>query len=119
MLQAAPATALKMFTSKAAVSGHPNFTLLPRRRLTLAVPHSPKRVNFRSKPTPAAYPDHPLDRSGLRDVPLREKTLWRMLYETAARASEVLALDIEDLDLPGRRAKVVSALEEQRNRKSR
>jgi integrase len=28
-----------------------------------------------------------------RDVPLREKTLWRMLYETAARASEVLALN--------------------------
>src|SRR6266496_257708 len=31
-----------------------------------------------------------------RDVPLREKTLWRMLYETAARASEVLALNIDD-----------------------
>ena len=31
-----------------------------------------------------------------RDVPLREKTLWRMLDETAARASEVLALNIED-----------------------
>jgi hypothetical protein len=29
-----------------------------------------------------------------RDVSLREKTLWRMLYETAARASEILALDI-------------------------
>jgi integrase len=28
-----------------------------------------------------------------RDVPLRDKTLWRMLYETAARASEVLALN--------------------------
>ena len=26
-----------------------------------------------------------------RDIPLREKTLWRMLYETAARAGEVLA----------------------------
>ena len=34
-----------------------------------------------------------------RDVPLREKTLWRMLYETAARASEILALDVEQLDL--------------------
>lgn len=31
-----------------------------------------------------------------------------MIYETAARASEVLALDIEDLDLSGRRAKIVS-----------
>ena len=45
---------------------------------------------------------------GRRDVGLREKTLWRMLYETAARASEVLALDVEDLDLARRRATVVS-----------
>lgn len=37
---------------------------------------------------------------------LRERTLWRMLYETAARSAEVLALDIEDLDLPNRRARV-------------
>ena len=43
-----------------------------------------------------------------RSVALREKTLWRMLYETAARASEVLALDVEDLDRPQRRARVVS-----------
>lgn len=43
-----------------------------------------------------------------RDVPLREKTLWRMLYETAARASEILALDVDDLDLPARRAAIVS-----------
>jgi integrase len=43
-----------------------------------------------------------------RDVPLREKTLWRMLYETAARAGEILALDIEDLDLEQRRAPVRS-----------
>jgi integrase len=43
-----------------------------------------------------------------RDVPLREKTLWRMLYETAARASEVLALNVEDLDLEQRRAAVRS-----------
>ncbi len=42
------------------------------------------------------------------DVPLPEKTLWRMLYETAAWASEILALDIDDLDLPGWRAKVTS-----------
>ena len=43
-----------------------------------------------------------------RDVPLREKTLWRMLYETAARASEILALNIEDLDLDARRAPIRS-----------
>ena len=41
-----------------------------------------------------------------QDVPLREKTLWRLLYETAARSGEVLALDIGDLDLRNRRARV-------------
>ena len=43
-----------------------------------------------------------------RSVPLREKTLWRLLYETAARASEVLALDVEDLDRARRRARIRS-----------
>ncbi|MCA1693609.1 MAG: hypothetical protein LC749_02155, partial [Actinobacteria bacterium] len=43
-----------------------------------------------------------------RDVPLREKTLWRMLYETAAWANEVLALDVEVLDLENRRAPIRS-----------
>ena len=43
-----------------------------------------------------------------RSVPLREKTLWRMLYETAARASEVLALDVGDLDRARRRARIRS-----------
>jgi integrase len=42
-----------------------------------------------------------------RRIPLRERTLWRMLYETASRASAVLALNIEDLDLPNKRARVV------------
>jgi integrase/recombinase XerC/integrase/recombinase XerD len=41
-----------------------------------------------------------------KGVAIRERTLWRMLYETAARASEVLALDVADLDRPNRCAKV-------------
>jgi integrase len=41
-----------------------------------------------------------------RDIHLREKTLWRMLYETAARSDEILALNIEDLDFAGRRCQV-------------
>jgi integrase len=40
------------------------------------------------------------------DIALRERTLWRMLYETAARSAEVLGLDVDDLDLPNRRARV-------------
>jgi integrase len=43
-----------------------------------------------------------------RDIPLREKTLCRMLYETAARASEILALNLENLDLERRRVPVRS-----------
>lgn len=39
-----------------------------------------------------------------RDLPLRDKTLYRMLYETAARAAEILSLDVQDLDLENRRA---------------
>jgi integrase/recombinase XerC/integrase/recombinase XerD len=40
------------------------------------------------------------------DISLRDRTLWRMLYETAARSAELLGLDVEDLDLSNRRARV-------------
>ena len=36
------------------------------------------------------------------EIDLREKLLWHMLYDTAARANEILALNVEDLD-PGRK----------------
>jgi integrase len=41
-----------------------------------------------------------------RDVHLREKTLWRMLYETAGRSEEILGVNIEELDFAGRRCPV-------------
>jgi integrase len=65
---------------------------------------------IRRKPRPDR--DRALSRSEVdqlltrKDISLRERTLWRMLYETAARSAEVLALDIEDLDLPNRCARV-------------
>ena len=40
------------------------------------------------------------------DVALREKCLWRLLYETAARTQEVLSADIADLDLDNKRLRV-------------
>jgi integrase len=40
------------------------------------------------------------------DISIRERTLLRMLYETAARSAEILRLDVEDLDLANRRSKV-------------
>lgn len=40
------------------------------------------------------------------DVGVREKCLWRLLYETAARAEEVLSSDVGDLDLENKRLRV-------------
>jgi integrase/recombinase XerC/integrase/recombinase XerD len=37
---------------------------------------------------------------------LRDRVLWRMAYETAARVGELLALDVPDLDTPNRCARV-------------
>jgi hypothetical protein len=39
---------------------------------------------------------------------LRERVLWRLLYDTAARAEEILTLDIGDLDTEFRRARARS-----------
>ncbi|MGH3240364.1 MAG: site-specific integrase, partial [Spirillospora sp.] len=41
------------------------------------------------------------------DVPHRERTLWRLLYESAAGADWVLSLNVEDLDLADHRGRVV------------
>ena len=40
------------------------------------------------------------------DVAIREKCLWRLLYETAARTQEVLCANVEDLDLDNKRLRV-------------
>ena len=49
-----------------------------------------------------------IDALSCRDAPIREKTLWRLTYETATRAEEILALNVPDLDLPNKRARVIS-----------
>ncbi|MFE9926027.1 tyrosine-type recombinase/integrase [Streptomyces sp. NPDC005774] len=41
-------------------------------------------------------------------VGLRERTLWRLLYESAARAEEALCLNIEDLFTADKRGKVTA-----------
>lgn|GEM_PF-361885 len=45
---------------------------------------------------------------GRDDAPLREKALWRLLYESAGRASEILGVDVEDLDLANKQARIRS-----------
>jgi integrase len=77
--------------------------------------HEPDRRPVADAETPqAARPDRAgaLSRTEVEplltreDISLRERTFWRMLYETAARTAKVLALNVEDLDLPNRRARV-------------
>lgn len=55
-----------------------------------------------------AIPRARLDRLFTDDRnPLRERVLWRMLYETCARTEEILSLNVPDLDMEFRRALVV------------
>jgi predicted RNA polymerase sigma factor/integrase len=39
------------------------------------------------------------------DLPLRERTLWRLLHESGAAVTAVLSLNVENLDLDDRRAR--------------
>jgi integrase/recombinase XerC/integrase/recombinase XerD len=41
------------------------------------------------------------------DVNLRDKAFWRLAYDSAARANEVLSLDLHDLDLHAKAATIV------------
>lgn len=56
--------------------------------------------------------DRALSRAEVEDlltrkgVALRERVLWSMLYESAARSAEVLRLDVEDLHMASRSAEV-------------
>jgi integrase len=70
-------------------------------------------VDLERRPEPAdrtqAIPFPELERLWRRDdVGVREKALWRLLYQTAARASEALAINVEDLDLDNKRVRVCS-----------
>ncbi|MFE4675583.1 hypothetical protein [Streptomyces sp. NPDC056721] len=42
------------------------------------------------------------------DVALREKTFWKLLYESAARADEVLCLNVEDLYSQDKRGRITA-----------
>ncbi|URN11387.1 site-specific integrase [Streptomyces radiopugnans] len=67
-------------------------------------------VRLRMRATPADR-DRALSRAqveallGAKSGPLRDRVLWHMLYETAARAEEILRLDVPDLDMPARTAR--------------
>ncbi|MGH3185028.1 MAG: tyrosine-type recombinase/integrase, partial [Streptosporangiaceae bacterium] len=87
-----------------------SFTAWAQRNEILAT--SPARRLERRKP--ARRGDRSIPRARLERLVaggwhgLRERVPWRMLYETAARAEEILTLNIEDLDPEFRRARVTS-----------
>jgi integrase/recombinase XerC/integrase/recombinase XerD len=70
----------------------------------------PLRMLRRRKPRPDR--DRALSREQMEDLLasgkhiLRDRLFWRLLYESCARSSEVLSLDVPDLDLPNRCARV-------------
>lgn len=67
-------------------------------------------VRLRMRSTPADR-DRALSRAQVdallddKTPALRDRVLWTMLYETAARAEEALRLDVRDLDMPARTAR--------------
>ncbi|MBF8187472.1 tyrosine-type recombinase/integrase [Nonomuraea sp. K274] len=87
-----------------------SFTTWAQRQELLAT--NPARRLERRKP--ARRGDRAIPRPRLETLftdpahALRERLLWRLLYDTAARAEEILTLNVEDLDLEFRRARVVS-----------
>jgi integrase len=87
-----------------------SFTAWAQRNEILAA--NPARRLERRKP--ARRGDRSIPRARLEKLfaddkrGLRERVLWRMLYETAARADEILTLNVEDLDPEFRRARVTS-----------
>jgi integrase/recombinase XerD len=70
-------------------------------------------VDLERRPEPAdrtkAIPLPELERLWRRDtIGVRDKALWRFLYETAARATEALSVNVEDVDLDNKRVRVRS-----------
>jgi site-specific recombinase XerD len=85
-----------------------SFVAFCRRRRWLA---DDLTVDLERQPEPAdrtkAIPLPELERLWRReDVRVREKALWRLLYQTAARASEALSINVEDVDLDNKRVRV-------------
>ena len=70
-----------------------------------------RRRQTRSRQTEARTRPIPLDEMQAlwsdRRHDTRDRVLWRLLYDSAGRASEVLGLNIEDLDLAHKRGTVV------------
>ena len=80
--------------------------MVPRPRLARREPVPDRGPGAVPSDDSKAIPLPQLERLwGNRDIPLRERALWRLLYDSAARAEEALGLDVPDLDLANRQAR--------------
>ncbi|GAA3830743.1 hypothetical protein GCM10022206_81670 [Streptomyces chiangmaiensis] len=70
-----------------------------------SVPALAKRLAVPDSQTPARSKTAVDRLIARREVHLREKTLWRMLYATAGQAEEILGANIEELDSRGAAAR--------------
>jgi integrase len=94
--------------NRAAVSSWLTWCTTKKKQVAPSIPADAERRRENVDHT-KAVPKTKLERLlSRRDLPLRDKTLYRMLYETAARAAEILSLDVQDLDLENRRAPLTS-----------
>lgn len=67
-----------------------------------------ERRTLRTNPDRRVIPAAQLETLWRRDdLSLREKTFWRLAYDSAARANEVLSLDIPDLDPQAKTALII------------
>lgn len=101
---AAPATANRHRAALSSLFGFGH-----RRGLTVGDPvaGTDRRRTLVTSTDPKAVPLDALEAAwSRRDVPLRDRLLWRLLYETAGRANEALGLDVADLDLADRSAEI-------------
>ena len=101
---AAPATANRHRAALSSLFGFGH-----RRGLTAGDPvaGTDRRRTLVTSTDPKAVPLDALEAVwSRRDVPLRDRLLWRLLYEAAGRANEALGLDVADLDLADRSAEI-------------
>jgi integrase len=88
-------------------------TLLSGRPGTVSRQHIPCHIQGSTTWPGGLFPSPPSPSRWARlwrhdDVGVREKALWRLLHETAARASEALSINVEDLELDNKRVRVRS-----------
>ena len=73
----------------------------PAERIKRRKPRTTTEAEKQARPIPWSEID-----ALIRDtsIPIRDRCYWAMLYDTAARADEILSLNVEDLDLANKEA---------------